>query len=274
MFPWSSEFVWDAGHIAFFGAFYSVVLAIGAVLGLSLLRARADARAGRASGIAWHAAFGDLPSRDRACRHQITGEAPGRTCENAFECGTCAAHASLTALRPAVPAAGGTSVGGLDLPLDRLYHRGHTFAKPEPDGTITVGLDDLGRRLVGVPEAIALPVPGTRLAQNGPAFSFRARGSEVRVLSPLDGVVVGTEGAGASVLLHVDPGGPLDTRHLLAGGEVGPWALRELERLQGVLGARQVGPVLADGGELLTDLGPALPPARVDAVLGAMFLDF
>lgn len=274
MFPWSSEFVWDVGHLAFFGAFYSVLLAIVVVLGLSLLRARGDARAGRAVGIAWHAAFEGLPPCDRACRHQMTGEAPGRVCENAFECGDCAAHPSFTALRAAAPPAGvSSSVGGLDLPLDRLYHRGHTFVKPEADGTVTVGLDDLGRRLVGAPEVIAPPAPGTRLARNAPALRLRARGSEFRILSPLDGVVLGTEGTGAGLVLHVDAGGPLDSRHLLSGDEVGPWALREMERLQALLGARQVGAALADGGELVADLGSALPPDRIDAVMGGMFLD-
>ena len=32
MFPWSPEFVWDAGHVAFFGALYSVLAAIAATL--------------------------------------------------------------------------------------------------------------------------------------------------------------------------------------------------------------------------------------------------
>jgi glycine cleavage system H protein len=274
MFPWSPEFVWDAGHLAFFGAFYSVLAAIAAVLGLGLRRAVADARAGRAHRIAWHAAFEELPARDRACRHQLTGEAPGRVCDNAFDCRRCAAHPSFEALRAthasAVPA---TGPAGLHLPGDRLYHRGHAFVRPEPDGTVTVGLDDLARRLVGEAEVVERPRPGMCLEEDAPALRLRAQGREVRVLSPVRGVVIGTSGEGAAVTVRVDPEGPLDTRHLLDGDEVGAWAMREIERLQALLGPRELGPALADGGELLPDLGAVIPRERVDGVLGEMFLD-
>jgi hypothetical protein len=273
MLPWSSEFSWDAGHLAFFGAFYSVLLTIAVVLGLSLRRAVKDARSGRADAIAWHAAFQDLPPRDRACRHQITGEAPGRACDNAFDCRSCAAHPSFLARRDAAPPSPTAGLVGLQMPLDRLYHRGHSYARPEADGAVTVGLDDLARRLAGVPDAVERPAPGTRLVLNGPAFRLRTRGRDVRVLSPVDGVVVGSEGTGAGVVLRVDPGAPLDTRALLSGDEVRPWALRELERFEGLLGPRELGVAMADGGELLDDLGAAVPPARLDAVLGEMFLD-
>jgi hypothetical protein len=273
MFPWSAEFIWDAAHIAFFGAFYSVLLSLGVVAGLSLRRARANARAGRTADVAWRAEFEDLPARDRACRHEMTGEAPGRVCDNAFDCRSCAAHPSFMALRTADRPAGDAAAAGLRLPLDCRYHRGHTFVRVEADGTATVGLDDMARRLVGEPDSVTLPPPGTQLGVNAPAWRIRTRGSDVRVLSPLDGVVIGAEGSGADVLLHVDPRRPLDVSHLLSGAEVGPWALRELERLQGLLGSRELGPAMADGGELLADLGPELPPARLDAVLGEMFLD-
>jgi hypothetical protein len=273
MFPWSQEFVWDAGHLAFFGAFYSVLLAIGTVLALGLRRARAAARAGRAHRVAWRAAFEDLPARDRACRHQLTGEAPGRVCDNAFDCRHCAPHTGFTALRASRPPGTRPAACGLDLPLDRLYHRGHGYVKPEPDGTVSVGLDDLARRLVGPSEIMALPSPGTRLTRDGALLRLRAHGSEVRVLSPVEGVVVETLGAGPDVVVRVDPEGPLDTEHLLSGDEVGPWAVRELERFQGLLNPRELGVALADGGELLADLGGVVPPARVDGVLGEMFLD-
>jgi glycine cleavage system H protein len=272
MFPWSPEFAWDAGHLAFFGAFYSVLAAIGTVLGLTLRRAIADARTGRAHRIAWRASFEELPARDRACRHQLTGEAPGRLCDNAFDCRHCAAHPTFEALRATVDAPI-AAPAGLHLPADRLYHRGHLFAKPEPDGTVTIGLDDLARRLVGPAEVVQRPRPGTQLAPEAPALRLRAQGRDVRLLSPVGGVVIGTSGNGADVTVRVDPEGPLDARHLLAGDEAAAWAMREVERFQALLGSRELGPALADGGELLADLGPVIPPGRVDGVLGEMFLD-
>jgi glycine cleavage system H protein len=274
MFPWSPEFRWDAYHLAFFSAFYAVVATITCVLALSAGRARRDARAGRGPAVAWRLGFEELPARDRACRHQLTGLVPGRTCDNGFDCRTCATHASLRSRDAGSPSwEGDSDVFGLRLPLDRLYHRGHTFVRPEPDGTVTVGLDDLALRLVGAPERVELPAAGTRLSVNGPALRLESRGNDVRVLSPVDGVVVGVAGEGAGSRLRVDPAGPLVTTHLLCGPEVRPWALRELERLHASLAASGPGVALADGGELVPDIGASVPRAQLEGLLGAMFLD-
>jgi hypothetical protein len=193
-------------------------------------------------------------------------------CESGFDCRHCPEHERLEGLRRA-QAAGQSEHFGFDLPLDRLYHRGHTWVQPEADGTVTIGLDDFARRLVGTPERIELPAPGTRLEVNGPAGRLTARGNDVRVLSPVDGTVVETRGEGAGVTLRVDLGGVADLRHLLSGDEARAWALRELERLQRALGPREVGAALADGGELVADVGAALPRDRYDALLGEMLLE-
>jgi glycine cleavage system H protein len=272
MFPWSPEFAWDAYHVAFFGALYSVLATVAGTLAFAAWRSWRDARAGRTAAIAWHGDFEEMPRSARPCRHQLTGEAPERTCENGFDCRHCAEHARLESLRTAEPA---DTAGhfGFDLPLDRLYHRGHTWVRPEPDGTLTVGLDDMARRLVGRPERVELPMAGERLEVNGPAGHLRTRGRDVRVLSPVDGKLLGVSGEGAAFTLRVDPGEAADLRHLLSGAEVGAWALRELERLQRALGSSPVGAALADGGELVEDVGSALPADRYDSVLGEMLLE-
>jgi glycine cleavage system H protein len=272
MFPWSPEFAWDAYHVAFFGALYGVLATVATTLAVAAWRTWRDARAGRAAAIAWHGAFEDLPASARACRHQLTGEAPGRACENGFDCRRCAEHRHLEALRQRQPAEPAEHFG-FDLPLDRLYHRGHTWVRPEVDGTVTVGLDDFARRLVGTPDRVELPAPGSRVEVNGPAGRLTAHGNEVRVLSPVDGTVVETRGEGAGFTMRVDPGGIADLRHLLSGDEARAWALRELERLQRALGPGELGTALADGGELVDDVGAALPRDRYDALLGDMLLE-
>jgi hypothetical protein len=273
MFPWSPEFAWDAYHLAFFGALYSVLAIVAGTLVLAAWRARRDARDGRAAAIAWHVDFEEMPRSARPCRHQLTGEAPERTCGNGFDCRGCAEHARLEALRtgdgPVEPA----EHFGFDLPEDRLYHRGHTWVRREADGTLTGGLDDLARRLVGTPERVVLPAAGERLEVNGPAARLTTRGRDVRVLSPVDGTVVGVSGEGPAFTLRVDPGSTPDLRHLLSGPEVRAWALRELERLQRSMGSKALGAALADGGELVADLGEALPGDRYDALLGEMLLE-
>lgn len=276
MFPWSPEFTWDAYHVAFFGALYSVIATVAGTLALAAWRARRDAQGGRAPSIAWHGDFAEMPASARPCRHQLTGEAPGRACSNGFDCRHCGEHARLEALRQEVgrPASADAAVHyGFDLPLDRLYHRGHTWVRPETDGSLTVGLDDLARRLLGTPEKMELPRAGDELEVNGPAGRVTTRGKEVRVLSPVAGTVVEVRGEGPSATLRVDPGGSPDLRHLLSGREARAWALRELERLQRAAGSESLGAALADGGELVEDVGAALPSDRYDALLGEMLLE-
>ena len=282
MFPWSPEFVWDAGHVAFFGALYSVLAAIAASLGVAAWRALRDAPEQRVAAVAWHADFEQLPASARACRHRLTGEAPGRVCESRFDCRRCSAHPALEALRARHEAASARDPGdapaeaaalGFELPLDRLYHRGHTWARLEPDGTVSVGLDEIALRLVGEPAAVALPPVGTKLALNGSAARVRTRVGEVRILSPLEGTVVAVEGTGARFALRLAPARPVDVRHLLRSHEARVWALRELERLQQALGGAGGQPALADGGELVSDVGAELPRECYDALLGLMLLE-
>ena len=99
MFPWSPDFVWDTGHLVFLVALCAVLAAIGTSLVLAARRGLLRVRRGRVAGAAWHAEFAELPGSVRACRHQITGEAPERLCEKAFDCRRCVEHELLEAKR-------------------------------------------------------------------------------------------------------------------------------------------------------------------------------
>ena len=273
MLPWTYGFRLDAGHIAFLGAFYAVLLVVAATLVRALLRARSDLKARRAEQIRWHTSFHDLPARDRVCRHELSGEFQNRECPNAFDCRECETHARLIERHP-VAAADEDELFGISYPLDRLYHRGHTWVRQESDGTVTVGLDDLGRRLFGTPDRVVLPAPGARLEVNGPAFRVVKRDADVRILSPVDGEVVAQGGPADGWYLRVRPDSTCERafRHLLRGAEIRPWLLRELERLHLALSAEGVAPALADGGVPVADIAQAYPKADWDAVCGEMFL--
>jgi hypothetical protein len=71
----------------------------------------------------------------------------------------------------------------------------------------------------------------------------------------------------------VEPDASFATTHLLRGPEVRAWALRELERLQVSVRSPGAGPALADGGELVADVGATLSPGLYDEVLGDVFLE-
>jgi glycine cleavage system H protein len=279
MFPGVYEFRWDAGHLIFLGAFYSVFLILAISLAAALRRAVRQLKAGRAEAIRWKEDFPDLPTSSRRCRHEITGEATRRTCPSGFDCRSCREHARFLQRRKdggrtLVRAAEGESLLGFRIPSDRLYHRGHAWARAEADGTFTVGLDDMAARLLGTPDEIALPAPGSRLVLNGTGFRIRCGGREVRILSPLDGEVVEQGGAEREWYLRVRPGAEgADLSHLLGGSEIRPWILREMERLLEIAGPGTRLPALADGGTPVPDLASALPEERRDEVLREMLLN-
>jgi hypothetical protein len=278
MFPWNYGFHWTAATIIFMGAFYTVLAIVAGTVILAMVRAHRAMADRRAEEIRWHADFGDLPPQDRLCRHMLTGEVPNRECRNCFDCCHCETHKKLTEAHPVgMP---GTleepeeDIFGMAFPLDRLYHRGHTWVHPENDGTVTVGLDELGRRLVGRPDRVDLPEPGAHVHNNGTGFRLRKRNAEVRVLSPVDGEVVDTGGPDREWYLKLKPvGGRFDLRHLLCSCEIKPWLLREMERLQLVLAAEgAAAPTLADGGAPVEDIAASYPKADWDAVCAEMFL--
>jgi len=280
MFPWNYGFHFGAASYIFLGAFYTVLLVVATTIVNALWRAHGDLSMGKVEDIRWHADFHDLSAADRTCRHVLTGEFQSRECPHAFDCRQCETHAKLIALDPLVHAAEAEAeaeagIFGMSFPLDRMYHRGHTWARPEADGTVTVGLDDLASRLLGTPDAVELPQPGSRVQANGTAFRVHKREADVRVLSPVDGEVVETGGVDRDFFLRVKPlDGLMDMRHLLRGAEVKPWLMRELERLQLALtmeGASM--PSLADGGVPVADIAAAYPRTDWDAVCGEMFLE-
>jgi glycine cleavage system H lipoate-binding protein len=89
--------------------------------------------------------------------------------------------AGATALRP--------TAGWFHVPAGVHLHPGHTWARLESDGLVTVGIDDFAHNLVG-PTAVDLPRIGTQVAQGEPALALEGEGASVPMLSPVDGTVV------------------------------------------------------------------------------------
>lgn len=269
MLPGNTDFIADPFNIAFLGVFALVLLTVGATLVAAFVSTRRAIARGKAASILWHEEFEELAPSAKGCRHSFTGELPGRTCPRAFDCRGCEKHAELLASQAAPP----RTESVFDVPEDRLYHRGHAWLMPLPNGTAAVGLDDLASRLVGKPDAVDLPPVGARLWENGPALRLRSGRARVRVASPVSGTVVEHGSPEKGFLLRVAPDGPLDTRALLTPREAAAYLSRELDRLQlAISGARGV-PALADGGLPVGDLSAAIPAGDRDRVLGEMLLE-
>lgn len=270
MIPGVYGFHWDAGHLIFLGAFYTALTLIFTTVLRSMMRARREIRGGRTPLIAWQADFHDLPERSRRCRHELTGEVASRECPNAFDCRKCSEHRKFA---PAAEATGSFEVLGIDIPLDRLYHRGHTWVRSEEDGSLMIGLDGLMSRLLPRDSEAELPPEGTRLAVNAPAWTVRCGGEKMRILSPVNATVLSSEMTGAGPRLRVRLDLAAKLTHLLRGAEVAAWMEAEVERLERALSSAGVGVALADGGTLVEDPGAGYEEEAWAAARAEMLLE-
>jgi hypothetical protein len=269
MFPWVDGFHWSPGHIIFLSLFFSVVLTILVTFSSALWRTASDFRTHRATEICWRVNFEELPTAERHCRHQLAGRIASRICDNAFECRQCVKYSEFAALSAKIP----SQDVGIGYSNELLYHRGHTWVRPEDDGTLTVGLDELAGHLIGHPDSVELPVKGSEIECNGTAWRMMKNGHEILVRAPIEGTVVCTGGVEDGWYLRLRPCGPMNLRHLLHGTEVSGWLSGELNRLQSQLAVSKAQPCLADGGTLVPELMDAMPEADWDTVLAATFLN-
>jgi hypothetical protein len=273
MFPGIDGFHWTFGHILFLLLFFVVVVTIFATITAAAWRTQRDFRSHRAIDAWWRSEFAELPEADRHCRHELAGRVMSRTCDNAFDCRHCEKYSQFAVL----PATGNVNALGLNYSEDCYYHRGHTWVKPAEDGTVTIGLDELAVHLIGTPDLLDLPNPGTQLELNETAWRMKKNGREIKVRMPIEGTVVSLGGPREGWYLKLQPRldlrDPTTLRHLLRGPEVRGWLTRELERLQLQLRAPNAPPALADGGVLMPNLMDHVPDADWDNVLADTFLE-
>jgi glycine cleavage system H lipoate-binding protein len=269
MFPWVDGFHWSPGHIIFLSVFFAVLLTIVSTFAAAAWRTVSDFRAHRAIEMCWRMNFAELPGAERRCRHELAGRVPHRTCPNAFDCRHCAQYTKFAAL-PSKALAGNAGVNFSD---NLLYHRGHTWVRPEDNGTFTIGLDELAHHLIGDPDSVHLPAKGSEIESNGIAWRMMKNSYEIRVRAPIDGTVVSTGGDKEGWYVKLRPRDPVNLRHLLQGAEVAGWLAGEIDRLQLQFSTSDAPPCMADGGTLMPDLMDAMPAADWDSVLAATFLE-
>jgi hypothetical protein len=269
MFPWVDGFHWSAGNVIFLSLFFAVVFVILCTFVAAVWRTVTDFRAHRDTEVCWRANFAELPEAERRCRHELAGRVASRVCDNAFDCGHCPKYSELAALPVKTPA----RTVGISFSPNLLYHRGHTWVRPEEDGTATVGLDDLAAHLIGHPDSVEFPDKGSEIESNGIAWRMTKNGHEIRVRAPIAGIIVDTGSGVGGCFLRVRPRSQADQRHLLQGAEVRGWLSGELDRLQLQLSGPQATACLADGGTLMPELMDAMPDADWDTVLAATFLE-
>lgn len=275
MLPWNYGIHLNLGTVIFLGAFYTVLVIIATTLISAVLRSRRALSGGQTQAVRWDSDFHDLAEEERLCRHVITGELQSRVCPNGFDCRECEVHAGFiekkaeSEEKEEQPTE--ETIFGMKFPADRLYHRGHTWVHQEPNGMLTVGLDDLGKRLLGEPDSVELPEKGAKVEVNGTGWRARKGNAEVRVICPVAGTIVETGGPSSEWYLKIRPSS-LDLKHLLCACEVRPWLERDMERLKVSLSIAGA-PALVSDGVSETDFTAASPKADWDAVYSVMFLN-
>lgn len=133
-----------------------------------------------------------LPASRRKCRYMLTGEVSSKICPNAYDCGSCSFDQMMQErlLKEVLPVRVQVQVGGFVVAEDMYYHDRHTWARPEYGGRVRVGVDDFARRLVGKVKEVELPPVGKELRQGEAAFKMRRNGHWIKILSPVDGIVI------------------------------------------------------------------------------------
>jgi glycine cleavage system H lipoate-binding protein len=173
--------------------------------------------------------------------------------------------------------------GWFQIPAGVKLHPGHTWARVEDDGVVTVGMDDFAQKLVG-PARVALPSIGARVAQGEPAFEVAAGAGSVPMLSPVEGTVIAVnEAARASSETLSEPYGKgwlfkvkaprlaHDLRQLISDNA----ATRFLEGAAEALAAQmspELGRVLQDGGAPILGIGPEIAGDKWTDVARKFFL--
>jgi glycine cleavage system H lipoate-binding protein len=172
-----------------------------------------------------------------------------------------------------------------DMPARLFFHPGHAWARVDGADTVTIGIDDFARKLVGPLSAINLPQPGDTVMQGDKGWALVAGDTEIAMLSPVDGTVIAANDAARSApqLVHQDPydrGWLLRVRsprlasnlkHLLAGDLARSWMNGVADALRLEAGP-ELGLVYEDGGVPVDGLARGLDSGRWAAIARQFFL--
>jgi glycine cleavage system H lipoate-binding protein len=176
-------------------------------------------------------------------------------------------------------------VAGFELPDNRRYHPGHTWALQESPTLVRVGLDDFGARLAGKIDGLVLPKRGQWLRQGQKFATIIRDGQRTDLVSPVEGEVTNVNEALAAntSLANTDPYGQgwfvsviapdlqVSFRNLLNGSLARQWMADAANRLH-VRMPTLAGVVAQDGGPAVQDLTAHMPMEKWGEITREFFL--
>ena len=166
----------------------------------------------------------------------------------------------------------------------RFYHQGHTWARPEASGIVSVGIDDFAQKLLGRPSSLNLPKVGARVTEGEQGWNVSTRSGSVDMLSPVTGqvVAVNPDVLKSPELLEQDPYESWlvrvqvprmrpALRNLLSGKLANAWMEETVATLRERM-AGNLGTVLQDGGEPVSGFAANLAPEDWEAFAAEFLL--
>jgi glycine cleavage system H lipoate-binding protein len=223
----------------------------------------------------WQNSMRRRPPLERICRHSLTNRIPHRLCAYDFQCATCdfdQLFEDVLATKTKTFPSEMMQVKGFDLPLDYLFHNGHTWARIESGGYIRIGLDDFALKLLGKADALDLPLMGKELDQGAVGWGLKRKNNVADVLSPVGGVIVevnskvrenpglaNNEPYGDGWLFMVrNPNIKKSVQSLMAETDSLDWMNQEVDTLEKMI-EDVAGPLAADGGYFQADIIENVP---------------
>lgn len=170
------------------------------------------------------------------------------------------------------------------VPEKLYYHPGHSWALPEGNRRVRVGLDDFAQKLVGKIDAIRVPALGSTLHQGEKGWTLEIDSKAIEMLSPVGGKVVAineeliqspekiNQDPYQNWLLEVEtPRFSVDKRQLLSGTMAQKWMEGIRESLMSRMNYN-LGLVYQDGGLLVNGMAKSLDRDHWDEIVKDYFL--
>lgn len=225
--------------------------------------------------LSWQDAMRMKDSKERICRHAMTGRIGHKVCPMNYNCSHCEFDQYFE--DAIVPMTGHAavhlnSVKGFDVANGYYYHDGHTWATIDSGGLIRVGVDDFSMKVLGNPDAFELPLTGQELNKDAAGWGLKRKDNLADILSPVNGVItqVNPDIRKEAAISASDPYGDgwLFTVHnsdikgefktLMNDSDGMEWIDDEVTTLEGMI-EKEIGPLSTDGGLIKADVFGNLP---------------